>query len=478
MKLKSIAIRDFKRFSDLTVTNLPETAKMVLLTGPNGSGKTSLFEAFNFWNNYVKSNIGYEAEYYERGDFRTKDWPEMLQRIKPEFYGEGHDVEQQDPSRKEFYIRSAYRHEADFTSEGIQNTEDILHDTHRPQFLMQQEQRVSENYQRMVATAVDSLFNDPSARTKTGEAIAEELIGELRAAVVKVFPDLQLEGPGNPMSGGTFRFAKGTTSNFHYKNLSGGEKAAFDLLLDFVIKRRAFDDTIFCIDEPELHMHTQLQARLLQVMFDLLPNNCQLWLSTHSIGMARKAAELIRKNPQQVAFIDFHDRDFDQPTQMEPIQPDRAFWQRMFSTALDDLAELVAPKYIVFCEGRSIEESGKDPSFDATVYRAIFEQQQPDLEFIPLGGNSSVQKYGQAFGNTLAKITPGTTFWKLIDKDDRNGSEIAALAEENTYVLSRRDIESFLWDREVLTTLCVKHGKPDAVADIEAERQQQLSAYP
>src|SRR5699024_2545980 len=130
MKLKSIAIRDFKRFSDLTVTNLPETAKMVLLTGPNGSGKTSLFEAFNFWNNYVKSNIGYEAEYYERGDFRTKDWPEMLQRIKPEFYGEGHDVEQQDPSRKEFYIRSAYRHEADFTSEGIQNTEDILHDTH------------------------------------------------------------------------------------------------------------------------------------------------------------------------------------------------------------------------------------------------------------------------------------------------------------------------------------------------------------
>jgi AAA domain, putative AbiEii toxin, Type IV TA system len=156
--------------------------------------------------------------------------------------------------------------------------------------------------------------------------------------MLQLFDNLELEGPGRPLNGGTFRFKKGTSSGFHYKNLSGGEKAAFDLLLDFIIKRRAFDDTIFCIDEPELHMHTKLQARLLEVMFSLVPDNCQLWLSTHSIGMARTAAQLNTANPGQVAFIDFHNQEFDHPTTLKPTVPDRNFWRQMFHTALDDLA--------------------------------------------------------------------------------------------------------------------------------------------
>ena len=43
MKLEKITIKDFKRFADLEISNIPATAKLVLLTGPNGSGKTSLF---------------------------------------------------------------------------------------------------------------------------------------------------------------------------------------------------------------------------------------------------------------------------------------------------------------------------------------------------------------------------------------------------------------------------------------------------
>lgn len=49
MKIKTIQIKNFKRFTDLTITNIPETARLIVLVGPNGSGKTSLFEAFNHW---------------------------------------------------------------------------------------------------------------------------------------------------------------------------------------------------------------------------------------------------------------------------------------------------------------------------------------------------------------------------------------------------------------------------------------------
>lgn len=477
MKLKSIHIKEFKRFHELTVSNIPETTRLVLLTGPNGSGKTSLFEAFNFWLGHAKQSVHYEPAYHLRtSNPHGHNWNTLLQHIQLRFHG--HDDVQlpQSPTRKEFYIRSAYRHEADFSLNGIQSTEDILHDSRRPHSLIQQEQRVSDNYQRMVANAVEAVFNDSEARKKTGEEIADELIGEVRAAMARVFEDLMLEGPGNPLKDGAFRFSKGSSAGFHYKNLSGGEKAAFDLLLDFVVKRRAFNDTVYCIDEPELHMHTRLQAKLLDVMFDLIPDNCQLWLSTHSIGMARKAAELHSANPGQVAFIDFHDQDFDQPVQLQPIQPDRRFWQQMFRTALDDLAELVVPRYVIFCEGKRLGETeGRKPSFDVEVYQTIFSSSYPDAEFIPLGGTNDVKKDGATFGLLMSRLAPGISSWKVMDRDDLHADEVAQLKAEGVQVLLRRDLESYLWDDEILGALCRSVDQPEKAEELVAEKHRLLS---
>lgn len=477
MKLEGIHIRDFKRFADLSVTGLPPTAKLVLLTGPNGSGKTSLFEAFNFWMSHAKQSISYEPEYHERSLFARagNSWNTVLQRIELKF----HDVSVQLPqahNRKDFYIRSAYRHEADFTTNGLGNADDILNDSRRPQQLIQQEQRVSENYQRMVAEAVKALYSDDAATQQKRVAdLANELIGEVRDAMTKVFGDLVLEGPGNPLTNGTFRFKKGIITGFHYKNLSGGEKAAFDLLLDFIVKRKAFDDTVYCIDEPELHMHTRLQAKLLEVMFDLIPDNCQLWLSTHSIGMARKAAELYAENPGQVAFIDFHDQDFDQPAQLQPTHPGRQFWQQMFHTALDDLAELVVPKYVAFCEGKRLGQGGRKPSFDVAVYHTIFGNHFPSVEFVPLGGTNEVQSDGDTFSLLLSKLAPGIKCWKVFDRDDRHGDEIQQLQTSGIQVLQRRDLESYLWDDEILKILCDLHGQPEKLSELLAEKQQGLT---
>jgi hypothetical protein len=316
--------------------------------------------------------------------------------------------------------------------------------------------------------------DDPATQQKTVSVVADELIGEVRAAMLKVFDNLVLQGPGNPITGGTFRFKKGAASGFHYKNLSGGEKAAFDLLLDFVVKRRAFDDTVYCIDEPELHMHTRLQAKLLEVMFDLVPGNCQLWLSTHSIGMARTAAQLYASNPGQVAFIDFHDQDFDQPTVLQPAAPDRRFWQQMFHTALDDLAHLVVPKHVIFCEGKRFGQGGRNPSFDVEVYKTIFAPHYPDVEFIPLGGTTEVQQDGKMFGLLLSKLAPGIKSWKVFDRDDRHVTEIQQLEADSTQVLKRRDLESYLWDDEVLAALCNGCSQPEKLSELQAEKRRSL----
>lgn len=476
MRLQSVRVREFKRFHDLSVTDIPATVKLVILTGPNGSGKTSLFEAFNYWMSFLRGQNSYEAEYHSRMSLTgSANAQELLQKIDIQFHGVSDVRTDALRKRKAFYIRSAYRHEPDFTVSNLGAADDILTDSKRAQRLIHQEQRVSENYQRMVAEAVMALYSDdPVTQQKLIRDVADELIGEARTAMLKVFEGLELQGPGNPITGGTFRFKKGAVSAFHYKNLSGGEKAAFDLLLDFVVKRRAFDDTVFCIDEPELHMHTKLQARLLEVMFSMVPENCQLWLSTHSIGMARKAAELHTANPGQVAFIDFHDQDFDQPTVLKPVKPDRRFWQQMFHTALDDLAQLVVPRHVVFCEGKRLGGGGRKPSFDVYVYRTIFSGQYPDVEFIPLGGTSEVQQDGRTFGLLLSTLAPGIKCWRIFDRDDRHASEIQQLKAEGTWVLQRRDLESYLWDDEVLQALCTAAGLPEKLAELQAEKQQAL----
>ena len=45
MKIKNIKLQNFKKFSNLTINNLPDTVKLVVLLGPNGCGKSSLIES-------------------------------------------------------------------------------------------------------------------------------------------------------------------------------------------------------------------------------------------------------------------------------------------------------------------------------------------------------------------------------------------------------------------------------------------------
>ena len=102
--------------------------------------------------------------------------------------------------------------------------------------------------------------------------------------------------------------------------------------------------------------------------------------------MMRKAYELWKKNNDSVVFLDF-DHNFDEAQTLTPIRPTRTFWKKTYDIALGDLANLVAPKKIVLCEGSS-EQAEK--GFDAKCYNQIFEEQHPDTWFISVGGCTEV----------------------------------------------------------------------------------------
>lgn len=470
MRLKSVTIKDFKRFTNLTVRNVPESARLIVLAGPNGCGKSSFFDALRTWHGWnSRKNPSWEPDYHRKaGTSYHEQWRNDVELVS---YSLSAEREQ----KKILYFRSAYRNDPEFQVQGLQRLGDPLNES-RVGRMIDNDAAVARNFQRLASQAIEDVF-DPQDGSVTLDQFREMVIGDIRAAFTKLFSDIELDSLGNPLEDGTFRFTKGRSKGFSFKNLSGGEKAAFDLVLDLVVARRSYDDTLFCIDEPESHMNAKLQAELLSVLYELVPEKCQLMLATHSIGMMRRARDMERECPGSVAFLDFGDRNFDLPQVIEPTKPDRTFWSSAHRVALDDLSALVAPERVVICEGEPrTGKSVRNHSHDARCLERIFEAEFPETRFVSMGNDREVSSDRYGLAQALLSLVDGLDVLQLIDRDDRSDDEVVDLQKSGVRVLSRRNLESYLFDDETLRALAVSIGKEDKADELLMKKREILAA--
>lgn len=474
MRIKTVSIKNFRRFSDLKIEGINEQAKLVILLGPNGSGKSSLFDAFSLAASYSKhQTYCWNSRYQVKGAPRTHDLTACLQDIKIDFHGTNETYPRTTPSPKDFYFRTSYRYETKTVVERLERMPELLKDEKDPHLMMNLDSRVSDNYKRMVSNSLGELFEPGDGNNVARTTLRDRYVSKLREAMKRVFGDLMLEGPGKPLDGGEFLFSKGTEHNFPYVNLSGGEKAAFDLLLDFIIKSEVFNDTVYCLDEPELHMHSALQGKLLDEIVAAMPGKSQLWIATHSVGMIRKAREIYEQNPNSVAFLNFSGRDFDMPQLIQPTIPSRSALREVFKVMLGDVVSLVAPKRIFLCEGQRREQGARrNPNFDARCYNQIFEREFPDVQFISVGGCNDVDKNALIAGAVLKECVSGVKIETIYDCDDRSPQEVADLVAQGGRVLALRDLENYLWDDEVLGKLCHVNQHDEMLPQLLATKTQ------
>ena len=439
MRIRNIRLRGFKRFTELTIENIPDTAKLVILVGPSGSGKSSLFDAIHAWGKDHQRS-GYDPEYYR------KDGPSVNFGTRDTFHNLGVEIDADDhPSNLggACYVRSAYRHTSKFSvSQMTKIDESEYWRLDRDQNLSAPDTEVERNYQRVYARMMNELFNP---KTRTNVDIREQIIGQVRDALQSIFPDLQLHSLDDAEGRGTFYFEKGKAKKYNYVNLSGGEKAAFDLLLDFIVRKEFYSNAVMCIDEPEVHMGLSAQSKLLEVLYELIPEKSQLWLGTHSIGILRASKRILEANPGKVAFLNFSGQDFDQKVPMKPItDPDRNFWETLYDSALEDLSGLLAPEKIIVCE--STPGSG---GFDARCYNEIFSKNYPDALFVSAGGKGELDKIIPI----LQTVIQRAEIFVVRDRDDLLDRKRNELIKQGTRVLTRRNIEDYLVDNEVLEKL-------------------------
>ena len=381
MRIRNIYLTNFKRFTDLTIEDIPDTAKLVILVGPSGSGKSSLFDAINAWGKDYNSSR-YDPEYYR------KDGQQATSRQGYRFNNLGVRIDAVDcPSNlgEACYVRTAYRHTSKFSVSQMTKIDESEYwrlDTGRN--LSAPDQEVERNYHRVYARIMKEVFQQDE---RTNVEIREHVIGQVRDSLQSIFSDLRLHSLDDSEGQSTFYFEKGEAKRYNYVNLSGGEKAAFDLLLDFIVRKESYSNAVMCIDEPEVHMGLSAQSKLLEVLYELIPEQSQLWLGTHSIGILRASKRILEANPGKVAFLNFTGQDFDQNVPMKPItHPDRNLWATLYDSALEDLSGLLAPEKIIVCE------STPGAGFDARCYNKIFTKNHPDALFVSAGGKPELDR--------------------------------------------------------------------------------------
>src|SRR5690606_35625347 len=169
-------INRFKRFTDLTVSDIPKTAKLIVLVGPNGSGKTSLFEALFHYYRWKGFNSRGQQDYLEKKDGQVSDNRWYQNKVGISFYEEQGLL--QDQIQGKFYFRTAYRNESDFTVSNLNKQKDPSKSV-KLENLMQNDITVSENYQRLVAQTLAGVY-DQGDDNKTVEQLRDELIGKIK----------------------------------------------------------------------------------------------------------------------------------------------------------------------------------------------------------------------------------------------------------------------------------------------------------
>jgi hypothetical protein len=152
---------------------------------------------------------------------------------------------------------------------------------------------------------------------------------------------------------------------------------------------------------------------------------------------------------------------------LKPVKVGPGTWRDLFSIALDDLAQLVSPSIIVYCEGRAEPgPGGQERGLDAQVFNNIFAESHPNTLFTSSGGNTEPDQRSTIALTVLGKVFPAVSIWVLKDRDMASGKptdesdrqKYLMMNATNHRLLKRWEIENYLYDKDVLKAYCAGEG--------------------
>lgn len=318
--MTSLLIHKVRHLEDIYIPLAEDRVKHLILTGKNGSGKTSVLEALaDFLNDSLfldqgifKRVLAYYAklsEMREGSDEQDDEVNNQIRILKERFFQEEKDAVQ---DRKKIEVKYNFRCGDYSTNDLVMETKPVLvkkgnfilafYKADRA-FVAEQPKHVEkvqfkEEYgptefprNEFVKYLLDLKMTEALARNSQKNEKADEISGwfaNLEQLLKEIFEDESLK---LTFDEDTFEFhvLQQGREPFDFNTLSDGYQAVLDIVLDIMMRMvsqtgRSLDFNlpgIVLIDEIETHLHLELQKNIMPLLTTLFPN-IQFVVTTHS----------------------------------------------------------------------------------------------------------------------------------------------------------------------------------------------------
>lgn len=306
--MTDIEIKKVRHLENISIPLDKEKRKHLILTGKNGSGKTSILEALVKYFLYISSDGYYSSEDVNA---KYKEYNDQLCRLKnqedsDEKFIKINTVEKdiniwkkdfdiwnkgaianinslpflQNKFKQGNFIFAYYKDERVFRVEEYKNIEKI-------QFKNRYE--ISDNPgAKLTKYLVDLKATQAFTKDKEKSEKIDKWFQTFENILKIIFDDDKLHLNFNEE---TFQFSicESGRETFNFNTMSRGYAAILDIINDLIMRMEAksglrteFDmEGIVLVDEIETHLHLELQKKILPVLTSLFPN-IQFIITTHS----------------------------------------------------------------------------------------------------------------------------------------------------------------------------------------------------
>lgn len=313
--MTELRINHVRHLKDITIPLSESQPKHLILTGKNGSGKTSVLKsAVDFLSYAVSDNFVIQSDCLENIAFDE-------QRLQTASNSESGKLACEGIRNSIAHWNKFLSHWADGVVLAFPSYLNLREKYLKGEYILayygddrEIKVQISKNIEKVNLQEVYSLKDHPSQQLvkylvnlKTTEAFAKTNGNEARAAEIHAWFDRFQNVLRSIYSDDTlelkfdietfaFTICQAGHDPFDFTTLSMGYAAVFDIIGDLIMRmesKRRYDlEGLVLIDEIETHLHVDLQKKIVPILTQLFPN-IQFVLTTHSPFILNSTANAV-----------------------------------------------------------------------------------------------------------------------------------------------------------------------------------------